>query len=194
MKNKILIICVTVAIFAAGIVCGIAVRDFPYLALKKEVSLGEITNIFVALFVAGYIPFFLEKTINNKRTEKDILIQECRKFEKEIQELRTLAESAYLKRIRIKKDEANMIILKTRHVSKMLTLLEENISQYDDHQKTQKIFVDLKNNQLSLFETLTVNLRDRVPKITEDTYTKTEDIIYKYSGNITKLELFIINS
>ena len=186
-KNNIIFI---VIILIAGICIGVIIRDFPYLTFNTELSIGNISQALLTLFVATYIPFFLSKQINDKRAEKDMVMSDCVTQDNEIQQLRELIEQAYSSRS-ISKDLANRLISKTRHISKKLHLLEQTISTYFSNKDINKTVKLLNQNQISCWEDLTIHLRDKKPKIESDTYMKVTDTIYTYSGNLTNLKICV---
>lgn len=190
-KNYIIYIAAPIAIFLLGIAFGVLIRDWPYLTFKKEISIAEITNLVLTLFVATYVPIFLSRKISNKRVEKDILIQSCNKLDSELLKLKDLVESAYVKRKTIKREIADTIILRVRTISNMLIALDDNLLEYKSITEVKNVINKLKNNQITFGNDLTLNLRDKKPKVTEDKYLLTETNLNEYSVNISKLIMYL---
>jgi len=174
-----------------GLVCGLFISDIPYLTFKRELSLGEIANFTLTLFIAIYIPFFLNKKINNKRIEKDILIQACDKINNELSELQKLIEPFYVSQKAITKDLSTIILLRTRRISNMLDRLINNTTQYKNNKAVKDITDTLVKNQTSYWSDLTLNVKDRRSKITQEVYLRTENNFKEYEGNISKLIMHI---
>lgn len=187
-KNKSDIL-VFLVVLVFGIVFGLLIEDLPYFSFKKELSLGEITNFIFVLFVTIY----LNAKISNKRIEKDILIEDCNKLDIDLCELRQLIESVFIKQ-KATKMEANKIILSTRNISNKLYLLIENASPYKNEAEIKKITTDLTINQRLFWEDITLNLKDKKPVITNDTYIRNEKNLNEYSRNISKLRININNT
>ncbi len=185
------IICLILLLIGFGL--GIAVISYDKLNFNTELSLGDISDIILTLFVTLYIPFFLNRKINNKRTEKDMVIQSCTNFELELSGLRSKLEDAYLTPNKIDKTKADRLILNIRHLSKMLSLLEKSVETYKKDATINKILKDLSDNQSSCWENITINLRDRIRKITPDRYLESVNQLYEYSGNISQLKMQINN-
>lgn len=61
-------------IFIAGWTLGQLLEDFAFIELSTEISVAEITDISVTLIVAYYVANYLEKRIQDKRSEKEIII------------------------------------------------------------------------------------------------------------------------
>jgi hypothetical protein len=180
-----------IVIFFVGITIGIIIRDFPYLTLKKEISLGEVSSFILALFVAIYVPFILDKKINGKRIEKEILLNECKDLSKEIHELRLLVESSHLKFKNIPKFNAEQIISRVRNIGNMLKLLIDDFFPYKEDKEIISILNTLKSNQYLYWENLTDHLRDRRRYISIDVFNKAQIDIYEYLGNISKLRMHL---
>lgn len=187
-KNKSDIL-VFLVVLVFGIVFGLLIKDLPYFSFKKELSLGEITNFIFVLFVTIY----LNAKISNKRIEKDILIEDCNKLDIDLCELRQLIESVFIKH-KATEMEANKIILSTRNISNKLYLLIENVSPYKNKTEIKKITTDLTTNQRLFWEDITLNLKDKKPIITNDTYIRNEKNLNEYSRNISKLRININNT
>lgn len=185
-KSDILVFFVVLVI---GIVFGLLMKDLPYFSFKKELSLGEITNFIFVLFVTIY----LNAKISNKRIEKDILIEDCDKLDINLCELRQLIESVFIKH-KATEMEAKKIILSTRNISNKLYLLIENASPYKNKAEIKKITTDLTTNQRLFWEDITLNLKDKKPVITNDTYIRNEKNLNEYSRNISKLRININNT
>lgn len=183
------------AVLGIGFVLGVLYNDIPNMVLKKEFSLGEIANLILASFIAVYIPFFLDKKINNRRIEKDILIQSCNNIYNEIYDLKkTMIDPIYIDEAIIKKSQSKAIVIKVQLIGNMLKLAIKNSLLYINNKEVKEITESLKNNQISFWTDLTANVYDKRPKISQETYRLTEININEYSNNISELIMRINNS
>ncbi len=184
-KTTLLVI---LCIYLFGVISGAFLNDIPNITFKKEMSLGETANFILAVFIAIYIPFFLDKKINNKRIEKDIIIQASGNLNGELYDLKkTIIDPLHVSQRIVKQSEVKTILIRTRSISNMLGLLIKNVKPYVSDKDIKKITEELENNQLTFWTDLTFNLKDKNPKITQEVYLRTEKNINTYSGNISAL-------
>lgn len=187
--------------FFGGLGIGFIFNDFPFIVLKKDVSLGDIAsfvlaiaNFILAIVAALWIPFFLNRKITSKRVEKDMLMDSCHRHEKEqLNELEKLVSKTHLKIKPITKAEAGKIILVSKRVSSRLSLLLDDVLSYCNGNEVCEIADTLVRDQSSLWIELTTNLGGSRPKITTETYRKTDQNIYTYLGHLSKLRVVINN-
>ena len=172
---------------------GLLSKNYPSISLKSEVSVGEIADLLLVIFVAIFVPFYLERKIFSKRSEKDILINTLNNLEERISTLMDGVQDAYLKDKKLKKNHANLMVLEVRRISKHLSLFIEDANNYINKREIHKLIEDIKENQSDFFMLFTLNLKDKNPTITSDTYRQSEKLIFEYIGNISKLRIFINN-
>lgn len=172
---------------------GVLVNDVPRITFRSELSLGDFSNIILALFIAYYIQLYLGRKTNNKRVEKDILMQSCNRLNDELDELSRTIGDLYIKQQIVKKDMRTRIIIKIKKISNRLNLLSKNMDSYKNQDEINDIVSDLIGNQFKYWANLTNNIMDKKPKISHDVYSKYESDINEYSGNIFKLIMYINN-
>lgn len=188
--------------FFGGLGIGVILNDFPSIALKKDVSLGDIAsfilaiaNFILAVVAALWVPFFLNRKITSKRIEKDMLMDSCHRHEKEqLSELEKLVSITYLKQKPITKAEAGKIILVSKRVSSRLSLLLDDVLCYCKDNEVCGIVNALIRDQSSLWMELTTNFGGSKPQITAETYRKTDQNLYAYLGHLSKLRVLINNT
>ena len=177
-----------------GICIGLLVDNIPYLSFKSELSLGEVANFILGVTVAIYIPFYLAKRIDNKRVEKNLLIEECETIVIVLHALQDYIEKPYLSQKVLAKSDSTQLLLKVRSISNRLDLLTKSISPYLEEEIVTQITKLLISNQTIFYNDLTINLRDKNPRITSDIYLKTEQNINQYLRNLSKLKILINNA
>lgn len=170
---------------------GVLVNDVPRITFKSELSLGDISNIILALFIAYYIQHYLGRKTNNKRVEKDILIQKCNRLNDELDELTKTIGNLYTKHQIIKKDLKTEIKINVRKISNRLNSLSKNMSSYKNKNEINNIIKDLISNQFKLWANLTDNIMDKKAKISHNIYSRYESNVHEYSDNIFKLIMYI---
>ncbi len=180
---------ISVLLFSVGLGLGICINDFPYLSLDTKVSIVDLTNFLLTLFVAVYIPFFLNKSINNKRAEKDLLLKVCDQLEEEMKLLKEFVDNEYVTKKSIRSDKADLIILKSKSIKNKTAQLIKNIKTYQKKAETKKVCEELRKNQVNYWEKLTANLKDRRKKITPETYLAVEKLYNACLNNLLKLRL-----
>jgi len=62
--------------FLAGLLIGLLITDLPFFNVVKDVRIGELGNILLALTVALFIPFAIAPWIDKRRYLKNFLIEE----------------------------------------------------------------------------------------------------------------------
>jgi hypothetical protein len=174
-----------------GIVFGVIIRDFPYLTFDTKLTIGDLSSFVLTCFVAIYLPFYLNKRINNRRVEKDLLIAECNKLESDLYEIQNFIKDIFIAQKSIKKIVQDKIIVNIRSIGNKLVLLEQDLSSYNSDRRIKTILSVLKNNQIKLHQDLTINFRSRYVRISPETYKDTESNFINYCKNITKLKLNI---
>lgn len=179
------------AILFVGLGIGFTFNDWPNVSFKKEISLDKLFDVGLAVFVAVWVPFFINKKITKKSIEKDLLVEACRKHEeKEIGELESMIEKVYPKKNKIVTREANEIISKTKRVSNRLSLLVGDVFHYSKDDRLMKVVGELKNDQIRL-GLITEDLRNSHPKITSESYTKSIRNISVYFKHMSELRMLI---
>lgn len=185
-KTNILI---SVFLFTVGLGLGVCVNDFPYLSFDSKVSIVDLTNFLLTLFVAVYIPFFLNKSINNKRAEKDLLLKVCDQLEEEMKLLKEFVDSEYVTKKSIRSDKADLIILRLKSIKNKTAQLIKNIKSYRKKNPTNKVCEELRKNVVNYWGKLTANLKDRRRKITPETYLSVEKLHNACVNNLLELRL-----
>jgi len=179
------------AILFVGLGIGFTFNDWPNISFKKEISLDKLFDVGLAVFVAVWVPFYINKKITKKSIEKDLLVEACRKHEeREVGELESMIEKVYPKKRRMVISEANDIISKTKRVSNRLSLLVDDVFHYSKDDRLREVIETLKNDQIQL-GLITEDLRNSHPKITSESYTKSIRDISVYLKHMSELRMLI---
>lgn len=74
-----------------GVAIGIAIKYyFPTLPLEEKINIVDLATLLVTIFLAIYIPAFLDKQMQNKRYEKDVIIRKIETLQCSFKEVNKL--------------------------------------------------------------------------------------------------------
>src|SRR3989338_741803 len=136
-----------------GLIIGLIINDLPFIVLNKDITIGEISNLILTIVIALYIPFFLDKYINGKRVEKEILMEGFTKIEVDLQiQMKTVQAMHILESV--KKKDANSLILDVRSISKNLIRMEKSCTNFLNNPEVNLVVQRLKDNQVKYWEDL----------------------------------------
>jgi len=72
----------------AGAAIGIGINHYyPTFPVEDKINLVDLATLLVTVFLAVYIPIFLEKHMHNKRYEKDVIIRKIEGLQSTIKEV-----------------------------------------------------------------------------------------------------------
>lgn len=177
--------------FLSGFFVGILSIELKYITLDRNISLSEFATVLASIFIAIYIPFFLNNTINKKRIEKDILIEGYQNLLNEMKELKAIINEKYISQKIIKTDTATHILIKIRSQSKMLANLRRDLSLCISDKDIDDLVLKIISDHITFKKDLTITLRNRRNKITSEIYSKTENNYMSYTTNILRLKRLI---
>ena len=161
----------------AGIIIGIFLQltfSFP-ISFNPQIGLLDILELFVTIFLGIYIARIIEKRLQDKRIEKDILLKNIEQIEYLIQEFEKIEVGEPLQYIKITHSISKAREKKNRMLSNIIQTTKPNKiiqSQIEDIQSK------LKND----FKTLKLLLTNTPPQETDSTEVKV------VNGNITYFE------
>ncbi|NMB81865.1 MAG: hypothetical protein GYA14_08605 [Ignavibacteria bacterium] len=182
-------------ILVSGILIGLLFNDLPYISLEKKVNLGEIANFMLAIVIALYVPFYLNRKINIKRVDKDLAIEGCNSLYRELHRLYSLIETLMSeKKGKLSNAQAVKMLLRIRYISNMLTSLTDNYSSFTINGYINEVIEELKKIHIVFRDDVTFHLKDKNPKISDERYLNIEKTIFDYFRNIDKLKVYINQS
>lgn len=82
-NHRVLYVIIGILIFAIGVTIGKLI-DWGYFILNKEISIIEALSLFATIGAAIYIANVLEKEVQDKRNEKDLLLKRSEEISKKI--------------------------------------------------------------------------------------------------------------
>lgn len=83
-----------VILVIVGVVIGMGLQHYyPLFSFEDKIDVVGLATLVVTVFLAVYIPIFLERNMHNKRSEKDVIIRKIEALQGTIQTVnRTVAE------------------------------------------------------------------------------------------------------
>lgn len=79
-----------IVIAAVGIIIGIGIRHYHHIPLEDKINLVDLATLLTTIFLALYIPTFLERQVQNKRYEKDVIIKKIEALQGSFKEVNKL--------------------------------------------------------------------------------------------------------
>jgi hypothetical protein len=75
-----------VILVIAGVVIGMGLQHYyPLFSFEDKIDVVGLATLVVTIFLAVYIPIFLERNMHNKRSEKDVIIRKIEALQGTIQ-------------------------------------------------------------------------------------------------------------
>ncbi len=126
--------------FVIGCVVGFVTTAYgPHLLeieIKKEVSVDQIFNFFIAVVFAFVLQNIFQKSISNKRVEKDLLIDQIKTIVKSFEEIQ---EQFAASREKQTVPEKNRLLTDFRRLFNVTNSLERRLEQCRDLENQQRI-------------------------------------------------------
>lgn len=73
-----------------GVAIGIVIGHYHLLPLEEKINIIDLATLLVTIFLALYIPAFLDKQIQNKRYEKDVIIRKIEALQSSFKDVNKL--------------------------------------------------------------------------------------------------------
>lgn len=93
MPKRMSKLIVAVALIALGWVLGQYIENIAFFTYSHEISLIDVISLIVTVFMAWYVSRILEKSIQDKRTEKDLILSKIDEVDQAINSLILLNSS-----------------------------------------------------------------------------------------------------
>jgi hypothetical protein len=106
----------------------VAARRVVGLSLNLEISAIDLANLFVGLFIAIFLQYYLATTVNDRRHEKSILIDALREASADFRACRETFHSC-VDEGRISADAASTMKTRLRGLANTLDLFERTLDQ-----------------------------------------------------------------
>ncbi|GAB4158444.1 MAG: hypothetical protein Fur003_2230 [Candidatus Dojkabacteria bacterium] len=117
-----------VMIFIGGLLLGFlllfCVLKFNEFLFEFSISVNEIISVLVTLFIAFYIPFKIESTINNSRLVKSFVSEQAGQIIAQTEELTELIDSNMINRTPLNEISKREIMNRIKRISQLLYRLK----------------------------------------------------------------------
>ena len=81
---------IALVLVTIGIAVGIAIRHYNYIPLEDKINIIDLATLLVTVFLAIYIPAFLDRQMQNSRYEKDVIIRKIEALQTSFKEVNKL--------------------------------------------------------------------------------------------------------
>lgn len=81
---------IALVLVAVGVAVGIAIRHYHFIPLEDKINIVDLATLLVTIFLAIYIPAFLDKQMQNSRYEKDVIIRKIEALQSSFKEVNKL--------------------------------------------------------------------------------------------------------
>ncbi len=127
-----------------GIVIGVGTQHYyPAFPFEEQIDIVEFATLLVTIFLAVYIPNFLEKSMHNKRSEKNVIIRKIETLQETVTSVNRVVTECVRKSAVSKDRESHLIHLFTTIAHQLDTII--TLSEYSHKNIFQKEFEEIKN-------------------------------------------------
>jgi uncharacterized protein (DUF2344 family) len=167
-----------------GVVIGVIIRDFPLLTFNREVKIIDVFRWVSTVGIGVYIPLVIKKLIDDKRSEKNNLVEELNYFIKVIDQIQDSIKKIHgnNKIYAKEKDVLNLQFdLSDKEIQELCNFLNDNCKK-----QISPLITELKDSYTEYWKVSTSNdvIASSVKKISDDTY---KQISLKYTDINKKL-------
>lgn len=83
----------------SGVIIGMGFQHYyPFFDFEDKIDVVGLMTLIVTIFLAVYIPIFLEKNMHNKRSEKDVIIRKIEGLQRTIQSVNNTVDECMQKK------------------------------------------------------------------------------------------------
>jgi hypothetical protein len=166
-----------------GCFIGLSIVRVPYIELNPEVDLVAVWNLLIVIILAFLIPNILTSKLDNKRCEKNLLINELDILCNDIKEINKILNSLHDQTP--SRTQFTQILQVFKKARNHLTLISDRIALFNNS-KTNQYKLDL-DNQLTLYwESVTGDNGLNCKK-----FIVTSPFLWKQSTNYDKTSILI---
>lgn len=76
-----------IILVSVGVALGIAIKHYYSIPLEDKINIVDLTTMLITIFLAIYIPAFLDKHMQNKRYEKEVVIRKIEGLQSTMKEV-----------------------------------------------------------------------------------------------------------
>lgn len=156
LKNNLIIIILFITFCVIFFFIGTLVDNIPYLKLKDEVDVISIINLIISFSLALGIPIYVNRTLENRRYEKNMIMSDCDKLIEILNAQYGTYTNLFNQSVIFKKDDIENVLSMVKKVSNQIN----NIEKVTTNEATEvKAYVkELKDLNLDIWENFTPNI------------------------------------
>jgi len=151
--RKIILIIIFLLLFISGFVAGKFAGNIPLVQLDYKMTLGDISNFLIAIFIAIVIPLSINSWLDDKRKLKDFLMDEVGNCVKALSVVRDTFDECY-KKGKFKKEDRKNILLYFRRLDISIDSLINQIEMLFKN-KGGKVREEIKNTYIKYWKKTT---------------------------------------
>jgi len=127
-----------------GFVIGIGfLYYYPYFSFEDKIDIVGLATLVVSIFLAVYIPIFLERNMHNKRSEKDVIIRKIEALQGTIRTVNQIVAECVQKQTVSVANNYQLISLFTTISNELDSII--TLSDYCKRDMFKKDFEEIKN-------------------------------------------------
>jgi hypothetical protein len=128
----------------AGVVIGMGLQHYyPLFKFEDKIDIVGLATLIVTIFLAVYIPIFLERNMHNKRSEKDVIIRKIEVLQSTIRTVNHTVAECVQKQAVSTANNYQLISLFTAISNELDTII--TLSEYCGKNKFKDDFEVIKN-------------------------------------------------
>ncbi len=127
-----------------GVVIGMGLQHYyPVFEFEDKIDIVGLATLIVTIFLAVYIPIFLERNMHNKRSEKDVIIRKIEALQGTIRNVNHIVGECVQKQTVSSANSYYLISLFTSISNELDTII--TLSEHCGKDKFNKDFEEIKN-------------------------------------------------
>ncbi len=127
-----------------GVVIGMGLQHYyPLFSFEDKIDIVGLATLVVTIFLAVYVPIFLERNIHNKRSEKDVIIRKIEALQETIKIVNCTVSECVQKQSVSTVNNYKLISLFTTISNELDTII--TLSDYCEKNKFKDDFEEIKS-------------------------------------------------
>ena len=137
-------IIIGIILFIFGVLIGMGLNHYyPLFEFKDKIDIIQLSTLVVTIFLAVYVPLFLEWNMHNKRSEKDVIIQKIEALQVTIRTVNQKVSECIQKQTVSKANSYQLINLFTTISNELDTII--TLTEYCENNKFKDDFEKIKD-------------------------------------------------
>jgi len=135
---------ISVILIIAGVVIGMGLHHYyPLFIFEDKIDIVGLATLVVTIFLAVYIPIFLERNMHNKRSEKDVIIRKIEGLQSTIRAINYTVAECVQKQTVSSSNNYHLLRLFTTVSNELDTII--TLADYSEKDRFKDDFAEIKN-------------------------------------------------